>query len=84
MAQVKQMSLHVCERFCVVVLCFLPDLVWSCVVVFTAAISLKKFLLSMGADDRSKGKGWHTQKEKGWMAGQIRKEELLAKPVKID
>ena len=39
----------------------------------------------MGTDDRSKGgEEWQTQKKKGWMAGQIRKEELLAKAVIID
>ena len=38
----------------------------------------------MGADDRSKRDGFQTQKRKGDLAGQVRKEELLAKAVTID
>ena len=39
---------------------------------------------SMGADDRSKGDGFLSQKRKGYMAGQVRKWELVAEAVTID
>ena len=38
----------------------------------------------MKSDDRWKGDGFQTQLRKGFMAGQARKEDLLAKAVAID
>ena len=47
-------------------------LVWRCVVVFTVAVSF----LAMGADERSKGEGWKTQRRGGWMSGQLRRKSF--------
>ena len=38
----------------------------------------------MEADDRSKGDGFQTQNRKGFVAVQIRKDELLAQGITID
>ena len=52
-------------------------------VVLTAAVS-SNFLQSVGADDRSKGDGWQTQKKRGWMAGQVRMKDPRARAVSTD
>ena len=74
---------------------------WSCVVVFTAAVSLK-FPPVNGADDRFERRGMANaeingldggsstdrrascRKRKGFTAGQVRKDELLAKAITTD
>ena len=75
---------------CSFVLCLGPDLdsgdlpLRFVVVVLTAQFRRNVFQ-SIGADDRTKGAGFQTQKSKGihgW--GQARKDELLAKAVVID
>ena len=73
-----------CDRvFCVPVAILAFSFVSCCLWFWTAAVS-SNFLHSMGADDCSKGEGWQTQRKKGWMAGQMRMEELLAEAVTID
>ena len=59
-------------------------IVWSCVVVFTAAVSVDISSCSVEADDRSKGEGWQSQWEQGWLAVQVRVEEILTQAVTID
>ena len=56
----------------------------SCCCSFCPQQFRRNYLQSMGADDRPKGDGFQMQKRKGYMAGHVRKEELLAKAVTID
>ena len=59
--------------FCCVPICVLL------LAVLTAAVSSNCLQSMREADDRLKGEEWQTQKKRGWMAGQVRMEELLAK-----
>ena len=39
---------------------------------------------SMGADDRSNGEGWQTQRRRGSLSGQLRADKILAEAITID
>ena len=70
---------------CVCVPIAIPAISLGClvVVVLIAAVS-STFPRSMCTDDRSKRGGFQSQKRKGYMTGQVWKEELLAKATTID
>ena len=67
--------------------CWLPQMVEASEKARHSGDFLCVFLfkvLTATVSSNSKGEGWQTQKKRGWMAWQVRMEELHAKAVTID